>query len=180
MKVAPFLAAGNQGERESQFLRQLRGAAIHQRAAGLKEHRHFAGRRRRERLEAGIKFRTGPALRMLREIGVIQRVMLRVKKGLAHHGDHPHERLRVGGRLAGVRLESDVLKHVRLQDCQIGIVAGQRHQCARSADDAVARHYERGRETRFAKRRERFGLRCKIPGRAPVGRDAGERITGRT
>ena len=157
---------------------ELRRASIHQRAARLEENAHLFVRGRRERFESGIVFGTLPPLRMLREVGVIERVMLRVKKTLPHRRDHAHERTGKRAVVAVVRLEGDVLENIRLEQRAIRIFSGQGNKRAGAANDSLRGRKDGDGEAKFAQRCQRFFLRRKIPRGAKLRRDGTKRVAG--
>ena len=102
--------------------------------------------------------------------------MLRVEETLPHRCNRPHQRAGIRALVFLVRLERDVLKHVRLHDDFVRVRLSQRHQRARSADDAACRCDDRCGEAEFAQWLNNFLVRRITASRAYLWRDFGNLI----
>ena len=156
VRPAPFLSGRNDAEVESQFARDLRGAIIHQRAAGFEDHAHFFIGRRRERGQGRIELRRRAPLRSPGVVRLLERVMVRVKKDLAHCRDHAHDRSRIRALFATARVERYVLEQFRPEHHAIRIFIRQRHKRAGAAHHSPAGSDHGGGEAEFAHRRQDF------------------------
>ncbi len=150
VRPAPFLAAGQDVEVQSELARDPSCAVHHQRAARLEHDRHFAVNGRLERFERRIEFRPFAALWLAQEPILGLSVVAGVEDRLAQDGDGAHQRSRIGLGPAAAGVEGDMLKSVRFDDRLVGTHVRQCNKGARTAHNSLFRNHVSGGEPQFA------------------------------
>ena len=102
--------------------------------------------------------------------------MFRIEETLSHRRDCSHERTGIRALIFLMRLERDVLKHVRFHDDFVRVEFSQRHQRTRAAHDTACRHDDRCGETKFAQWINDFLVRRIPASRACLRRNFGNLI----